>query len=190
MFKVVRTSDYTSQDLERIYHTMSVSRRNHIDKLKLKQDKIRSLVGELLARELVSDFSRIPENDVSIDIGSNGKPFVAEQNVHLNISHSGDFVACVVSNNPVGIDIEINRKVNLAVAKKVCSQSELDFVLDSEISSEESANRLLQIWTYKEAFVKMKGCGLKGLDSVPEFFTSSKELLTTPEYTLCITEEK
>ena len=35
----------------------------------------------------------------------------------FNISHSGDWVLCTISNNSVGIDVEYMKEVNLQIAE-------------------------------------------------------------------------
>jgi hypothetical protein len=73
-------------------------------------------------------------------------------NIHFNISHSANYVACVIADSPVGIDIEGGRKVNSAVAKRYFSEEEI-----AGIHSDED---FFKIWTFKEALGKYTGEGL------------------------------
>jgi 4'-phosphopantetheinyl transferase len=74
------------------------------------------------------------------------------QNIHFNISHSANYVACAIADSPVGIDIEGRRKVNSAVAKR--------YFTDEEIESIHSDDDFFKIWTFKEALGKYTGDGL------------------------------
>jgi 4'-phosphopantetheinyl transferase len=73
-------------------------------------------------------------------------------NIHFNISHSANYVACAIADSPVGIDIEGRRKVNSAVAKR--------YFTDEEIESIHSDEDFFKIWTFKEALGKYTGDGL------------------------------
>jgi 4'-phosphopantetheinyl transferase len=74
------------------------------------------------------------------------------QNIHFNISHSANYVACAIADTPVGIDIEGRRKVNNAVAKR--------YFTEEEIKSIHSDEDFFKIWTFKEALGKYTGEGL------------------------------
>jgi 4'-phosphopantetheinyl transferase len=78
--------------------------------------------------------------------------FVNCSNIHFNISHSANYVACAIADAPVGIDIEGRRKVNSAVAKR--------YFTAEEIAGLHSDEDFFKIWTFKEAFGKCTGEGL------------------------------
>ena len=85
-----------------------------------------------------------------------------EDSIHFSISHSGDYVGCVLSDDPVGLDIESSKKTIFApekeeklygMAKKCLSEAEWQsFSLDKKI--------FLSYWTKKEAYSKCLGKGL------------------------------
>ena len=102
-----------------------------------------------------------------------GKPYFKDfPDVYFNISHSGDYVACMVSDREVGVDIQEYREIKgKALANKVLheeewvlSRAESALKEDTQIESAESGHlqqkRLLQLWAAKEAFVKCTGDGL------------------------------
>lgn len=79
-----------------------------------------------------------------------GKPYFADGKAHLSISHTGGYVAVIVSEtNEVGIDIEkISERVHKVAHK---------FVRDDECLPEEPAQKtqaLLLIWSAKETMFK------------------------------------
>jgi hypothetical protein len=73
-------------------------------------------------------------------------------NIHFNISHSANYVACAIADLPVGIDIEGRRKVNSSVAKR--------YFTAEEIKSIHCDEDFFKIWTFKEALGKYTGEGL------------------------------
>ncbi len=99
----------------------------------------------------------MPEN-----IGKNehGKPYFTDtENVYFNISHSKGMGAVVVDDEPCGIDIEQLREVKMSVAKRFFTKEETDWIMDASDEKERSL-RFFTIWTGKEAYTKMLGCGL------------------------------
>ena len=88
---------------------------------------------------------------------AHGKPYFPDRpELHFNLSHSGDLVACAVDCAPVGIDIEMIRPHHPRLAQRVCSPAELDWVM----AQPDPDRALLTLWTKKEARVKWEGCGL------------------------------
>ncbi|MGN0318192.1 MAG: 4'-phosphopantetheinyl transferase family protein [Lachnospira sp.] len=97
--------------------------------------------------------------DFTIKTNSYGKPYYdGKDNIHFSISHSGRYVACVVSTNPVGVDIEGWRDVSLKVSERYFSGNENVWI--SENGESERINRFFCIWTLKEAYSKATGEGL------------------------------
>lgn len=86
-----------------------------------------------------------------------GKPFFQDvSGVEFNISHSGDYVAVMLADTPVGVDIQTVRSVKERVINKVCNDYEKKFVFDSE-----DINRaFIRLWTLKESYVKAIGRGM------------------------------
>ena len=79
--------------------------------------------------------------------------------LHLNLSHSGAFLAAVVSQRPVGIDIERVRP------RAVAAQADRVFCPDEARALEslpETARleRFFQLWTLKEAAAKAVGLSI------------------------------
>lgn len=56
--------------------------------------------------------------DYDIKLTANNKPEYADKNIHFNLSHTGDYVVCAISENAVGVDIEHTRKNYLKVARR------------------------------------------------------------------------
>jgi 4'-phosphopantetheinyl transferase len=87
------------------------------------------------------------------DAGAFGKPQLIDfPQVHFNLSHSGDWALCVISDDgPVGVDIEVVRPLDEHAA-------EYDALV--ALSEEQQVFTFFEIWTKKEAYVKATGRGL------------------------------
>lgn len=89
-------------------------------------------------------------SDSELLYDTNGKPYLTD-NKCISISHSFQYATIIISNENVGIDIEMKREKIKRIAAKFCSSKELAVV-------EESDNDILAlttIWCAKEAMFKM-----------------------------------
>ena len=98
-----------------------------------------------------------------------GKPVFAEPGApYFSISHTANLAVVVISDGPVGIDIEGNREAKEAVVRKAFAAPDADWILSGE-DEEVRAARFLRGWTLKESYVKMQGDGIFSED-VPVLF--------------------
>lgn len=75
--------------------------------------------------------------------------------VHLSVSHSGDYFLCIIADRPVGIDVQERKGSNAAkIADRYFSDREKEYV------KENGENGFFTIWTRKEAYSKLTGDGL------------------------------
>lgn len=94
--------------------------------------------------------------------GSKGKPTLAgHPNVHFSLSHTGNAVLAVVANVPVGADIQAFHMPSQRLLSRALSNEERQ---DLEgLGDQEKALAFTQMWTRKEAFLKMTGKGIRSL---------------------------
>ena len=97
-------------------------------------------------------------------------------------------VVCVVNDNPVGVDIEKIRHVDLNTAKRIFSDEEIGYIFGSVPGIEDYRHylndavlqRFFELWTKKEAYGKLVGMGLFAESNV------DTELTTLIEKGYCI----
>ena len=87
----------------------------------------------------------------SYHIGENGKPLSNEK--HFNISHKDEYLAFVIDEVPVGVDIEHIKPRKDRLADFISSEEEKEYIKD-DVS-------FYEIWTNKEALVKANGKGVR-----------------------------
>ncbi len=101
--------------------------------------------GEAFIRRVL--FKRYGVENLVIERGGNGKPYLANSPLKIGVSHSGDFTALAVGECEVGLDIELRREIqSSAIARRL-----------SEAEREEDFFRL---WTAKESYIKYLGSTL------------------------------
>ena len=103
-----------------------------------------------------------------------GKPHL-NGDKHISITHSHEFSAIIISDETVGIDIELQREKIMRIADKFC-KSEFQF-LDSD-NKAEYIQKLTVIWGAKEAIFKIrneKGISFKNHIFVNQFSLNVKQ---------------
>ena len=147
------------------YACVSEYRQRKVDKMKHPEDKRRSLGAGLLLQKALSDFG-IDEKTVSFETNKNGKPHIllggkgtGAENLHFNLSHSGDYAMCIIGDSPVGCDVERVRKIDLKLADRFFAFSEIEQV-QSQPDYEAQVNAFFRLWTLKESYIKAEGQGL------------------------------
>jgi 4'-phosphopantetheinyl transferase len=82
----------------------------------------------------------------------NGKPMLSH-NLHLSLSHCGEMAGLVVSDKPVGLDIQGVDEKLFRIKNKFCHPSELKNLPDGPTCLE----HLTVLWSVKEAVFKFFG---------------------------------
>ena len=92
-------------------------------------------------------------SDFDLEYDAFGKPHLADHN-YISITHSHHFSAIIVSNEPVGIDIEMQREIILKIAHKFVNDDELNQNKKTDLA--EYIKKLTVKWGAKEAIYKIK----------------------------------
>ena len=96
-----------------------------------------------------------PINTPTFLYNEHGAPYL-EDGPYFSISHCKQGIAVVVSDQPVGIDIEGMRKVDDGLVRKTMNVEEQAQIAAAANPEQE----FIRLWTQKEANVKMQGTGI------------------------------
>lgn len=115
-------------------------------------------LGEKLLAYSLKDYCGMILRPEEIIRTERGKPYLETYpEIHYNISHSGEYLACGVSDSPVGMDIEQHRLISLErFAEKTLSVSERE----SLAQSADPLKLFFDFWVMKEAYLKWTGEGI------------------------------
>ncbi len=181
--------EFDTADLAQAYTLLSAERKAALLRLRNQERARASLLGERLAREMLSKYSGMPMDQISIVRTPKGKPYAQNLPLHFSISHSGQWVACAISDQPIGIDIEAVRPLDLKLATRICSPMDLNYFI-KERTFLGRQRRLYEIFTAKEAYFKAKGTGITNLRGVSLADLHPRLLqLLRPDYILSIYQE-
>ena len=157
--RLLHVDDFDAGDYEQFRAMTSGEKRARIDRFRFEADRRRSLLGDALARTMLAEVTGIAADALIFRTDEYGKPYAENApGSFFNISHSGNCVACIVADEPCGIDVEEIGEVDDDVAENFYTAGEKLILADGP------AERFYEIWTVKEAYSKRDGRGL-GLDS-------------------------
>lgn len=141
---------------ERKLRMVSEERKKRVEACRGKEDKLRSLAGGLLLEELLRQNFHSPHE---LKRDERGRLWLSkEEDFFFNLSHSGDYAACVISSHPVGVDIQQYRPVKPGLAKRFFQSQEARHI---EKAKGEAAKVLFfRYWAGKESYSKLTGEGL------------------------------
>ena len=110
----------------------------------------RLLLAMAVKREYGFDLADYPEQK-----NENGKPYLEGASFCFNLSHSGEYAVCALSESEVGVDLEKIKPISRGVM--------LRFVGQCGESDEENT----RLWTRYEAIGKFLGCGIPYTQELP-----------------------
>lgn len=134
--------------------------------------------------------------DWSLGVSENGKPFLTDSQICFSISHAGGLCAVAVSDAPVGVDLQdldavARIKDPAAFVQRFFTDDEQEAFLKSP-----THESLCELWTKKEALVKLLGFKLgNSLSSLstlkyPNVSFNTSELLLDKKYILTVAEAR
>ena len=122
------------------YDRVTKERQSKADRLQKHTDKALSVGASALLRFAISDCTDFDYDSLNFKTADNGKPYVEGHPFYFNISHSNEYAVCVISDTPVGVDIELDRPLQPKMQERFAKD-----VLE---------------WTKKEAKGKLTGNGV------------------------------
>lgn len=126
------------------------------------QDSHASLFGKLLLLKSLEHFGYEKRHLNEIKYTRYKRPFIGN-GIDFNISHSGNYVICVTSDEfRVGIDIEKIEPIPIHDFINQWSKEELEEIL----ACKDVFNTFYQLWTKKEAVAKADGRGLNVFNNI------------------------
>ena len=123
----------------------------------IEMKEVSNKAWSYLFQILKEDF-RIDANQNDITYNSFNKPYIKNNPIYFNISHSKDIIAIIISDSECGIDIEYidyERNVEKIVSKIMNDDEKKQFY-----NSIDKYKYFYKLWTKKEAYFKTNGTGI------------------------------
>lgn len=154
-------------NVEEALKVVSKQRRQYTLRYIQENDRRLSLAVYLLLCEALKKEYNIIEPP-EFTFGLYGKPLLkGYSNIHFNLSHCQQAALCVVSNNPIGCDVEcVPKELDMDLCRHCFNNDEIAYI----VTAEHPTIAFAELWTKKEALLKLTGEGLT--NNLPELFHS------------------
>ena len=122
-------------------------------------DRIRSAAGAFLMHSVAQKALRSAGQNEPVRFVRTeyGKPVVENHpELHLSLSHSGSLIVCACSSDPVGVDVEEIRPVQLTDFDAWLTPEETQAIR----SAKDPQTEFYRVWTRRESFCKLDGRGI------------------------------
>ena len=173
-------------DLKTALADISEQRREQALRFRYELGQRTCVLAYLLLKKALRQEYGITENPL-FEYGEHGKPaIIGHPEIHFNLSHCREAVACAVSNRPVGIDVESVREYKDSLARYTMNDDELRTI--AAAGRPDAA--FIRLWTMKEAALKLTGRGITDnmktvLPATGLTFTTVERLERNYIYTVC-----
>jgi 4'-phosphopantetheinyl transferase len=144
---------------EKLITWLAEEERAKVERKKTPEARHASICARAGLRLLLGHYTQTAPEQVQLTQASTGKPFLTDQTLSFNLSHSGDWIVWAVSlQGEIGVDLEkIDPTVNWQrVAARYFSTEEQRTLA----SSKEPLRLFYDLWAMKEAWVKSSGEGV------------------------------
>ena len=129
--------------------------KERVKNIHLSSKKHVMVVANVLRKFLVFKLFKIPFEEQKIAFNENGKPYFENNEIHFNVSHSDDYVACAVGRVPVGVDIQKISKYKENVANFIFNEDTVNIIQKADDKNLEFTKQ----WAKLESILKLKGTG-------------------------------
>lgn len=154
---MVYIDDHIDQlDLAAALAAVDDQRREYALRFKHERSQRQCLAAYLLLqRALKLEYGITGE--LRLQYNEHGKPMLVDYpDIHFNLSHCRDAVACIVGGQPVGIDVECIDRYRPLLLDYTMNEHERAHIA----ASPEPATAFIRLWTMKEALLKLTGQGI------------------------------
>ncbi|ALS01040.1 hypothetical protein ATZ33_06555 [Enterococcus silesiacus] len=152
------TKDFSDDKIQNLLRYVSNETKERFHKFHFMEDSLRTLYGEILVRYISRTQFNFDTQQIIFTKNKYGKPYIKDNPLFFNISHSGEWVVCAFSSSEIGIDIEKIEKLNTNIAENFFSEYEYETLLNTE--NKKQLDYFYDIWTLKESYLKWLGTGL------------------------------
>ena len=185
--KIYVSEEIWDFDLEGALREISEQRREQALKFKYELGQRLCVLAYQLLKQALREEYGITENSI-FEYNEHGKPSIAgHPEIHFNLSHCKEAAVCVVSDQPIGVDVESIREYKEGLVNYSMNEEE-----KRQIESSEHPDRaFIRLWTMKEATLKLIGTGISNdLKSAIDFQQYRYTTIEREKYIYTVCDKK
>lgn len=121
-------------------------------------DRNRYIISRGALRSILGKYLNQPPASIKFGVGINKKPYIINNDeVHFNVSHSGNWVLLAIANSAIGADTELIKDDfdYHEIIKENFSLHEINYINQNQLP-----HCFYKLWTRKEALLKATGKGI------------------------------
>jgi 4'-phosphopantetheinyl transferase len=151
LLRVARITEVLATLQREPYGWLSPGEQLRLQRLQVESRRDQYLSGHWLVRCLLAEQHGGDPKDWALEERPSLPPAVIghEDDIHLSLSHSADWIAAAVSSAPIGIDIEQRHP-----PREALHRFEHLLLAEGETPGTLNTDELLQRWVVKEAWIK------------------------------------
>lgn len=152
--------------LKHLYPLLSDAEKARSEQFKFFKHRKNFIASHGFLHAVLAYYLDTPAEDIEFTHKDNGKPYLLDeqnpQQLQFNMSHSGNMaILAICRNQSIGIDIEhMERKADWqGISKRFFTANEQQALY--KLPEEQQKDAFYQVWTRKEAHMKVTGEGLR-----------------------------
>lgn len=173
IYKIMSINSLNDELIKKYFPILTEARQKKIASMSKVEDRAVAFCSEIISRKCLSEFCDAPEFSFSLLCNPNSKSVVGNFDVEICIVHSGEYVACAVSDKNIGISIVPVEAFTFRDAQNLLSDSEIRNVFSdsvygfaelvnlSECNEESAKQKFAIISSLKEAHYYSSGRGIR-----------------------------
>lgn len=139
--------EYTPELIERAMQLSLPQRREKAQGMRNDKVQAASLTAGLLLRYGLHMHG---VDNAEILTTDHGKPYLTNSGLFFSLSHSGEYAACAISEQAVGVDIQKIVDVSERVISRFCTKAEQKHLKNSNDPKRDT----IRLWALKESWLK------------------------------------
>lgn len=154
---LIKQNELSTAEDTHMYDLLSEKERESLDKIRDTSRRQLKLHTHARLRQKAARRLNIRPEELVWQTEEHGKPFFSPQNgLYFSLSYTKDASVLILSDHPVGIDIEKIRSHRMRFSKNLGTPHELSLLR----AAPDDLLLFYTFWTRKEAWLKLTGSGL------------------------------
>lgn len=154
---LIKQNELSKAEDSHLYDLLSEKERGSLEKIRDTSRRQLKLHTHARLRQEAARRLNIRPDELVFQTGEHGKPFFSPENgLYFSLSYTKDASVLVLSDQPVGIDIEKIRPHHMRFSKNLGTPHELSVLR----AAPDDLLLFYTFWTRKEAWLKLTGSGL------------------------------
>ena len=153
IYQLIQISKFDNYDLDDSF--LCEHDKDRLFKMSNNRKRFEFLLGRNLTKKLLEKFTEKDWSELPLQFNTYDKPLLPMEDLHFNLSHSGDYIIGCVSDLNCGVDIQ--KKEQLIKPEKLWDR--IAHPKEQKNIPHHTIHDIIRLWTKKESLTKTLGGG-------------------------------